>query len=443
MPAAVSGMFLQDGAFAGGLQTLRLWNFALLEKTALSECSEFAVFSQAPLAKSQSLRVSWPPKPRHPGGTSPARRRARDRPFIKKENSYVTKFKNRKSHRQIPHHPRRRASAQSSPSPAPAQAGGIGVISAAQPGWRDPEFARDPLSANLRALAFHIRRAKEISNGGIIGVNIMCALTHYEEYVRCCIENGADLIISGAGLPTDLPKYTAGSSIKLAPIVSPPRTAKVLLKLWDNHYHRVPDLVVIEGPAAGGHLGYSAETVEETARRGYDDEIREILQIVHGYEEKYACTIPVVFAGGVYTHEDILHYLSLGCAGVQMATRFVVTEECDADPRYKQAYLNAKKEDITIMHSPVGMPGRAIRNPFLTEREQEREKISHCYQCLKKCDKVSIPYCITTALARAADGDTDNALLFCGENAWRLDHMTTVPELMAELVGESLPDSKK
>ena len=145
----------------------------------------------------------------------------------------------------------------------------------------------------------------------------------------------------------------------------------------------------------------------------------------------------------VYTHEDILHYLSLGCAGVQMATRFVVTEECDADPRYKQAYLNAKKEDITIMHSPVGMPGRAIRNPFLTEREQEREKISHCYQCLKKCDKASIPYCITTALTRAADGDTDNALLFCGENAWRLDHMTTVPELMAELAGESLPDSKK
>ena len=296
---------------------------------------------------------------------------------------------------------------------------------------------------SMSTLSGLLSTGMEGSSGGLLGGDIMCALTHYEEYVRCCIENGADLIISGAGLPTDLPKYTAGSSIKLAPIVSPPRTAKVLLKLWDNHYHRVPDLVVIEGPAAGGHLGYSAETVEETARRGYDDEIREILQIVHGYEEKYACTIPVVFAGGVYTHEDILHYLSLGCAGVQMATRFVVTEECDADPRYKQAYLNAKKEDITIMHSPVGMPGRAIRNPFLTEREQEREKISHCYQCLKKCDKASIPYCITTALTRAADGDTDNALLFCGENAWRLDHMTTVPELMAELAGESLPDSKK
>ena len=165
---------------------------------------------------------------RHPGGTSPARRRARDRPFIKKENSYVTKFKNRKSHRQIPHHPRRNGRRHQPLilAGAVAKAGGIGVISAAQPGWRDPEFARDPLSANLRALAFHIRRAKEISNGGIIGVNIMCALTHYEEYVRCCIENGADLIISGAGLPTDLPKYTKGSSIKLAPIVSPPRTAK-------------------------------------------------------------------------------------------------------------------------------------------------------------------------------------------------------------------------
>ena len=427
----------------------------MLSKTALSERSEFAVFSKLkrPLAKARTLaRCSRKfPALEFPGlETAPIWRNIHGAAaawivHLSKREFICYQIKNRKFHRQIPHYPRRNGRRHQPLilAGAVAKASGIGVISAAQPGWRDPEFARDPLSANLRALAFHIRRAKEISNGGIIGVNIMCALTHYEEYVRCCIENGADLIISGAGLPTDLPKYTAGSSIKLAPIVSPPRTAKVLLKLWDNHYHRVPDLVVIEGPAAGGHLGYSAETVEETARRGYDDEIREILQIVHGYEEKYACTIPVVFAGGVYTHEDILHYLSLGCAGVQMATRFVVTEECDADPRYKQAYLNAKKEDITIMHSPVGMPGRAIRNPFLTEREQEREKISHCYQCLKKCDKASIPYCITTALTRAADGDTDNALLFCGENAWRLDHMTTVPELMAELAGESLPDSKK
>ena len=261
----------------------------------------------------------------------------------------------------------------------------------------------------------------------------MCALTHYEDYVRCCIENGADLIISGAGLPGELPKYAMGSSIKLAPIVSPPRTAKVLLRLWDLHYQRVPDLVVIEGPKAGGHLGYTPESVASYEETGYDREITEILQIVKSYEEKYSCSIPVVFAGGVFDRKDIDHYLSLGCAGVQMATRFVVTEECDADPRYKRAYLDAKKEDITLMHSPVGMPGRAILNPFLKEREIEREKITHCYQCLKKCEKASIPYCITTALTRAAEGDVDHALLFCGENAWRLNKMTTVHELMQEL----------
>ncbi|MGN0314544.1 MAG: NAD(P)H-dependent flavin oxidoreductase [Fusicatenibacter sp.] len=316
---------------------------------------------------------------------------------------------------------------------AVAKEGGIGVISAAQPGFLEPDFAVNPLAANLRALTKHIRRAKEISNGGIIGVNIMCALSHYEDYVRCCIENGADLIISGAGLPSELPKYTSGSSILIAPIVSPPRTAKVLLRLWDLHYQRVPDLVVIEGPKAGGHLGYSPESVAAYADTGYDMEILEILQIVKTYEKKYSRSIPVVFAGGVFDRKDIDHYLSLGCAGVQMATRFVVTEECDADPRYKQAYLDASREDITLIHSPVGMPGRAIRNPFLKEWETEREKITHCYQCLKKCDKTSIPYCITTALTRAAQGDVDHALLFCGENAWRLNQMTTVHDLMQEL----------
>ena len=178
---------------------------------------------------------------------------------------------------------------------AVAKEGGIGVISAAQPGFREPDFAKDPLAANLRALAYHIRRAKELSNGGIIGVNIMCALTHYQEYVKCCIDNGADLIISGAGLPSDLPRYTEGSSIKLAPIVSPPKTAKVLLKLWDLHYHRVPDLVVIEGPKAGGHLGYSPEDVAQLETEGYDRQVQEILNIVLCYEVNYQQRITLVF----------------------------------------------------------------------------------------------------------------------------------------------------
>ena len=320
---------------------------------------------------------------------------------------------------------------------AVAKEGGIGVISAAQPGFDEPDFEENPMKANLRALAYHIRRAKEISGGGVIGVNIMCALSHYEDYVRCCIENGADLIISGAGLPADLPALTEGSDIKIAPIVSPPKTAKVLLKLWDRHYHRTADMVVIEGPMAGGHLGYSREETEKYMKEGYDKEILEILDCVREYEQKYGKKIPVIFGGGVYDRADIDHYLSLGCDGVQMATRFVATEECDAAPAYKQAYLNAGKEDIVLVQSPVGMPGRAIRNQFQKERENGREQVKKCYGCLKKCDIASIPYCITGALVRAARGDTEHALLFCGQNAYRLEKITTVHELMSELQKEA------
>ena len=241
------------------------------------------------------------------------------------------------------------------------------------------------------------------------------------------------MIISGAGLPSNLPALVKGSKIKIAPIVSPPRSAKVLLKLWDRHHGTTADMVVIEGPKAGGHLGYSQEDLDKYADGNYDKEIQEILKIVAEYEEKYQKKIPVVFAGGVYDRKDIDHYLSLGCAGVQMATRFVATEECDASEEFKQAYIRARKEDIMIVKSPVGMPGRAIRTPFIEERMKEREKVSHCYQCMERCDMKTTPYCITGALVRAVNGDVDNALVFCGENAWRVDRMTTVHELMQEL----------
>lgn len=317
---------------------------------------------------------------------------------------------------------------------AVAKEGGVGVISAAQPGYEEEDFNTNTTAANIRALGRHIRKAKELSEGnGIIGVNIMCALENYKEYVQCCVDNKADLIISGAGLPTDLPDLVKDSDIKIAPIVSPPRTAKVLLKLWDKHYGRTADLVVIEGPRAGGHLGYTKEDVEKYETLGYDNEIKEIILCVKEYEQKYKKEIPVVFAGGVYDRADIDHYMELGCAGVQMSTRFVATEECDVNIKFKMAYLNAKKEDIMIVKSPVGMPGRAIRNPFMEARAVENEKITKCYKCLKKCDINTIPYCITGALVRAAQGDVDNALLFCGDNAYRLDKIITVKELMKEL----------
>ena len=322
---------------------------------------------------------------------------------------------------------------------AVAREGGVGVLSAAQPGYLEPDFRSNTKEANLRALGKAIHKAKAHANGGVIGVNIMCAADGYEDYVRCCVENGADLIVSGAGLPAELPAYTEGSPVKLAPIVSPPKAAKVLLKLWDKHYHRTADMVVIEGPMAGGHLGYSPEEVARLDARGpysYDAEIAEILDIVHGYEEKYGHHIPVVFGGGVYTRDDIRHYLSLGLDGVQMATRFVVTEECDAAQAFKDAYLAAKKEDIKIVKSPVGMPGRALRNAFIRQEEEAgRIPPKACWHCLRRCNPAQTPYCITQALVNAVTGDTEHALIFCGENVWRLQEMTTVPKLMQELFG--------
>ena len=319
---------------------------------------------------------------------------------------------------------------------AVAKEGGIGVISAAQPGYRDADFNRDTLSANLRALGKEIKRAKEISGGGIIGVNIMCASRDYEHFVRCCMENEADLIISGAGVPTELPGLVKGSSIKIAPIVSPPKSARVLLKLWDKKYQTTADLVVIEGPKAGGHLGFSPQELEKYENTGYDEEILEILEIVRGYEEKYEKHIPVVFAGGVYDRSDIDHYIGLGCDGVQMATRFVATRECDAPEAFKQAYLEAKKEDIVIVKSPVGMPGRAIENQFIKDTRKAREAVVRCNHCLKQCDPATTPYCITAALIRAVKGDVEHSLVFCGENAYRLDRIVTVKELMEELTAK-------
>lgn len=319
---------------------------------------------------------------------------------------------------------------------AVAKEGGIGVISAAQPGFNEPDFAENPKEANMRALGREIRKAKELSDDGLIGVNIMCALRHYKEYVQCCIENGADMIISGAGLPTSLPEFVQGSKIKFAPIVSSLKAVKVLFKLWTRRYKTVSDFVVIEGPMAGGHLGFSAEEVQGDDFSSYDAEIRSIISYVKEFEEPYGKKIPVVVAGGIYDRADIDHCLSLGADGVQMATRFVATEECDADDRFKQAYVDAQKEDIVIVKSPVGMPGRAIRNSFIRAREQARSAISHCYQCLEHCDPSTIPYCITDALVQAARGDTENALLFCGANAWRVDHITSVKDLMAELTVE-------
>ena len=262
----------------------------------------------------------------------------------------------------------------------------------------------------------------------------MVALKEYASHVKAAVQAGADLIISGAGLPTELPALVSGSKTKIAPIVSTDKSAKVILKYWERKYKRTADLVVIEGPQAGGHLGFHKEELDSYTPEAYDNEIRKIVQTVKSYAAKFGTEIPVVAAGGIATHEDVKHVLELGVDGVQVATRFIPTEECDADIRYKEAHLKAKESDIAIVKSPVGMPGRAIMNKFMT-RVMNGEQIPHspCHGCLVKCSPKEIPYCITDGLINAVKGNVDEGLLFCGAKAWKADHLQTVPEVINDL----------
>lgn len=342
---------------------------------------------------------------------------------------------------------------------AVAKAGGIGIISTAQIGFKDQDFGKNPMAANLRAIHSELKKARDKAPQGILGFNIMVATKEYASYVKEAVKAGADVIISGAGLPIDMPKFVAeaenengGSEKKerrtmIAPIVSSVKSALVICRMWDRKYHTAPDFVVVEGPCAGGHLGFSREQLTELGadtdhvaetfnEAAYDKEIRGIIETVKSFAEKYKKHIPVITAGGIFDHKDVLHQFALGAEGVQAATRFVTTEECDADIAYKEAYINAKEEDIVIVKSPVGMPGRAIKNKFLERVAQGPVKVERCFRCLEHCNPAETPYCITKALINAAEGKIDEALLFCGSNAYRCEKIETVPEVMAALCGE-------
>lgn len=314
---------------------------------------------------------------------------------------------------------------------AVAKAGGVGIISTAQIGFDKPDFEKNQAECNIAAIYEHIKMAKEQSQGGLVGVNVMTALKHYPEHVRAAVDAGADVVICGAGIPFDLPELVGDSDTKIAPIVSTVRCAELILKKWDRKYNRTTDFIVFEGPKAGGHLGFSKEEVEQNIN--VDDEIRQLVKAVEKYEAKYNKKIPVIVAGGIFDKKDIDHAFSLGASGVQIATRFVATEECDASLAYKQAYVDAKEEDACITQSPVGMPGRALNNLFLDKVKQGETKVKKCYNCLAKCDPLEIPYCITKALINAVEGDLDNGLIFCGSNVGRIKEITTVEKLMNEL----------
>jgi nitronate monooxygenase len=269
---------------------------------------------------------------------------------------------------------------------------------------------------------------------GVLGVNIMVALTNFSDMVRTSIEEGIDIIFAGAGLPLNLPGYLKnGAATKLVPIISSARTAKVLCKKWLSRFDYLPDAFVVEGPKAGGHIGFKTEQIDDPDF-SLEQLIPQVTEAIKEFEEIKHKTIPVIAAGGIFTGDDIHRFLKLGAAGVQMGTRFVATDECDANDAFKQAYVDAKREDMVIIKSPVGLPGRAIRNAFIDTVNQGNKKPFKCpFHCIKTCDSKKSPYCIALALANARKGRFKNGFAFAGENAYRIKSIISVSNLISLL----------
>ncbi len=319
---------------------------------------------------------------------------------------------------------------------AVANEGGVGVISAAGLGFVHRVPALDYLQANIEGLKKEIRKAREQTKG-VIGVNIMVAMSNFADLVRTSIEEKIDIIFSGAGLPFELPKFLKpGSKTKLVPIVSSGRAARIICEKWKSNHNYLPDAFVVEGPRAGGHLGFKKENIDDT-HYALEELIPEVLKEVKLFEDRYHCEIPVIAAGGIYTGKDIYHIMQKGARGVQLGTRFVTTVECDASPRFKQTYIDASEADMEIIQSPVGMPGRAIHNQFLDKVKKGLKIPLRCpFHCIKTCDVSSSPYCIVTALYNAYKGNMKNGYAFAGANAYLATKISTVKEVFRELVDE-------
>jgi len=325
---------------------------------------------------------------------------------------------------------------------AVAEEGGIGVIGTAMIGMSESDIYSNRIEANLRALQKEIRKTREMTQG-IIGVNIMVALTNYADMVKLSIEESIDIIFCGAGLPLDLPKYlTNGSKTKLVPIVSSGRAAKVICKKWLSKFNYLPDALVVEGPKAGGHLGFKMEQINDPDYV-LEKIIPQVIDAVKPFAKAHQKDIPVIAAGGVYSGKDIYKFLKMGAAGVQMGTRFVATHECDAAIEFKQAFVDAGEDDLVLIKSPVGLPGRAVRNKFIEDVNLGVRKPFKCpYHCIKTCDYKNSPYCISFALISAKKGKLKHGFAFAGTNAYRIDKIVSVKALIASLLQEYEQASK-
>ncbi|MGM0441063.1 MAG: NAD(P)H-dependent flavin oxidoreductase [Elusimicrobiota bacterium] len=321
---------------------------------------------------------------------------------------------------------------------AVAQEGGVGVISATGIGMREDDFLSDFMKANRRALKEELRRAKS-KTSGVIGVNLMVALSDYAELFKTAFDEGADVVFVGAGLPRRIPKTidvetVKNSPTKFVPIVSSGRAARVIFRSWSRNYDYVPDGVVVEGPKAGGHLGFKKDQINSEDYT-LDKILPDVIEVIKKYRKDVEKNIPVIAAGGIYTGADIDKYMELGAEAVQLGTKFVATQECDASDIFKKSYVECDKEDIQIIDSPVGLPGRAINNEFLQEiAAGHGQKFTCPGKCLKSCKFNEAPYCICLALTEACVGNLDEGFAFAGENAYRVEEISTVKEVFRELI---------
>lgn len=320
---------------------------------------------------------------------------------------------------------------------AVAAAGGVGTIATVAVAVSSPDFDKGkPLAVqNKSAVARCIAEARAKADGGVLAVNCMCALTDYEMQVRTACESGIDIIISGAGLPLKLPELTADyPDVALVPIVSSVKAAHLILSRWKKSYGRLPDAFVVETPnKAGGHLGARSVDKVMAPELALEEVVPELVTYLAGH----GLSIPVIAAGGIWDGEDMQRMFDLGASGVQMGTRFAATEEGDASERFKQAYVEAKEDDVVLIESPCGLPGRAILSPLIERYIKDKvSKISCWANCLSHCRLRSEreTFCIADALIAAYRGDWENGLFFCGSNVGKVTSIRKAREIIDELM---------
>jgi len=326
---------------------------------------------------------------------------------------------------------------------AVANYGGAGTIASVGLGFGTQENETNFVKASREGLQREMRQAKEWTQG-VVGVNILVAVSNYEDLARTAVREKADFIVSGAGLPLRLPEFTEGASIKLIPIVSSARAADIIIRSWKRRYNRLPDAIVVEGPLAGGHLGFKLEDLKLHKGNSLENLVVDVLKMVKGYERESGANIPIIAAGGIFDGKDVAKFLGLGAKGVQIATRFVATFECSVADKLKKLYLKATEEDIVIIDSPVGMPGRVLMTKFIDRvMHGERMPIKCNYKCLKTCDPETAPYCIAEALFNAVGGNLDKAVVFTGSNVSKVKKIISVKELMDDIVSEAIEGLEK